>query len=72
MQRMKQKYGKEYDITPATYLFPEDYDKFQLDREREEVNALYILKPVASSCGRGIKVIGKKTRISRKEGYLAS
>jgi tubulin polyglutamylase TTLL4 len=27
---------------------------------------------VASSCGRGIKVIGKKTRINRKEGYLAS
>jgi tubulin polyglutamylase TTLL4 len=27
---------------------------------------------VASSCGRGIKVIGKKTKISRRDGYLAS
>jgi tubulin polyglutamylase TTLL4 len=43
-----------------------------LDREAEDNNVLYILKPVASSCGRGIKVIGKKTKISRKEGYLAS
>lgn len=33
---------------------------------------LYILKPVASSCGRGIKVIHKKTKIGRKDGYLAS
>lgn len=33
---------------------------------------LYILKPVASSCGRGIKVIGKKSKISRIDGYLAS
>lgn len=33
---------------------------------------MYILKPVASSCGRGIKVIGKKTKIARKDGYLAS
>lgn len=30
------------------------------------------MKPVAASCGRGIKVIGKKTHISRKDGYLAS
>jgi tubulin polyglutamylase TTLL4 len=55
-----------------TYLFPEDYDRFQNDRENEMGHCLYILKPVASSCGRGIKVIGKKTRISRRDGYLAS
>ncbi len=33
---------------------------------------MYILKPVASSCGRGIKVIGKKTKINGRDGYLAS
>ena len=33
---------------------------------------LYILKPVAASCGRGIKVIGKRTPVTRKDGYLAS
>jgi len=38
----------------------------------EESSVLYILKPVASSCGRGIKVIGKKTKLQRREGYLAS
>lgn len=72
MFRLKQKYGREYDITPMTYLFPEDFNRFLQDREVEESNVLYILKPVASSCGRGIKVIGKKTKINRKDGYLAS
>lgn len=72
MHRLKVKYGRDYDITPITYLFPEDYPRFQTDREAEENNVLYILKPVASSCGRGIKVIGKKTKINRREGYLAS
>ena len=70
--RMKVKFGREYDITPTTYLFPEDYERFKADKELEPTDVLYILKPVASSCGRGIKVIGKTDRISRKDGYLAS
>lgn len=53
-----------------TYLFPEDYNRFENDRDKED--ALYILKPVASSCGRGIKVIGKKTKVTKIDGYLAS
>lgn len=28
MYRLKQKFGREYDITPMTYLFPEDYNRF--------------------------------------------
>jgi tubulin polyglutamylase TTLL4 len=72
MFRVKSKYGKEFDVTPMTYIFPEDYNRFERDREEEDNNVLYILKPVASSCGRGIKVIGKKTKINRKDGILAS
>jgi hypothetical protein len=34
---------------------------FEQDRENEEPGVLYIMKPVAASCGRGIKVVGKKT-----------
>jgi tubulin polyglutamylase TTLL4 len=34
---------------------------------------MFILKPTASSCGRGIKVIGKKDQINNKKGgYLVS
>jgi len=43
--------GKNTISLPKTYIFPEDYDEFCEDRENEENNVLYILKPVASSCG---------------------
>jgi tubulin polyglutamylase TTLL4 len=34
---------------------------------------MYILKPCSSSCGRGIRVIGKKDTLSNKKGgYLVS
>jgi len=72
MYRMRQKFGKELDITPTTYLFPMDYNQFLLDREEEDDDVLYILKPVASSCGRGIKVISKNTKVLKQDGYLAS
>lgn len=33
---------------------------------------MYILKPTASSCGRGIKVVGKKQTVNKRPGYLIS
>lgn len=33
---------------------------------------MYIMKPTASSCGRGIKVIGKKANVGKRSGYLVS
>jgi tubulin polyglutamylase TTLL4 len=72
MYRLYQRFPKECNITPMTYIFPDDNDRFEEDREAEDNGVLYILKPVAASCGRGIKVIGKRTFISRKDGYLAS
>ena len=72
MHKTIKKFPKEYNITPLTYIFPEDYEVFEEDRENEDNGVLYILKPVAASCGRGIKVIGKKTVINKKDGYLAS
>lgn len=58
MHKMFLRFPKEYDITPMTYIFPEDDERFEADREAEDSGVLYILKPVAASCGRGIKVIG--------------
>jgi len=67
IQRLKSKFGKEFDIAPMTFLLPEDYRQFAAEREREHENLLYILKPAASSCGRGIRIIGKKTKIGNRE-----
>jgi Tubulin-tyrosine ligase family len=61
VQRMKRVFGKDYDIAPNTYIFPEDYKRWCMDREINNFKSMYIMKPAASSCGRGIKVIGKKT-----------
>ena len=69
---MKRSYGKEYNIAPQTYVFPEDYKRWQIDRENEGFKHMYIMKPVNSSCGRGIRVIGKKAHVSKKSGYLVS
>lgn len=60
VQRMRRMYGKAFDIAPTTYVFPEDYKRWCIDREVGQFKSMYIMKPAASSCGRGIKVIGKK------------
>jgi hypothetical protein len=30
------------------------------------------MKPAASSCGRGIKIIGKKQQVNKRKGYVVS
>ena len=72
VQKQRRKHGKEYEIAPATYIFPEDYKRWMNDREMNNFKDMYILKPTSSSCGRGIKVIGKKDVINKRNGYLVS
>lgn len=62
----------EYNFCPKTYIFPNEYRKFCMDREAEGFRHMYIMKPCASSCGRGIKVIGQKQEVKRKPGYVVS
>lgn len=72
ISKFKRSHGEAFNIAPKTYIFPEDFKRWNNDRDLEGYKHLYILKPVASSCGRGIKVIGKKQVINKKPGYLAS
>ena len=62
----------EFNFCPKTYLFPDDYRKFCMDREAENFRHMYIMKPSASSCGRGIKIIATKQEVKRKPGYVVS
>ena len=66
INRMKRDFGDDYDICPLTYLLMEDFRRLCLDRE-EDPKQLWILKPAGSSCGRGIKIIGRGSHISRKQ-----
>ena len=60
VQRMRRLHGKALDIAPATYIFPEDYKRWNSDRECSNYKNMYIMKPNAASCGKGIRVIGRK------------
>ena len=58
MNRLRIKFPTEFGITPMSYVLPEDFEQFEAERaDRENQNMLYILKPVAASCGRGIKIV---------------
>lgn len=47
-----------FDVAPATFLLPQDYAKFvAAHREKQGENALWIMKPVGLSRGRGISVV---------------
>ena len=73
VQKQRRKHGKDFEICPATYIFPEDYKRWCNDREMNNYKDMYILKPTSSSCGRGIRVIGKKDNLNNKKaGYLVS
>jgi hypothetical protein len=68
INRLKRMHGREYNICPTTYTLPEDLQRFTKDREsKEAANWIWIMKPCASSCGRGIKLIGPNTVINTTE-----
>ena len=54
--RLKRQFP-EYNFCPKTYVFPEDFRQLTTDREVENYKNMYIMKPAALSCGKGIKVI---------------
>jgi tubulin polyglutamylase TTLL4 len=69
--RMRRQF-EEFNFCPRTYLFPDEYRKFCSDREAENFKHMFIMKPAAASCGRGIKVIGKTQDVKKKNGYIVS
>ena len=69
---MKRRWGHEYNIAPKTYIFPEDYKRWVEDREANAYKHLYIMKPVASSCGRGVHMLPRKSDQPNRPGWLVS
>jgi hypothetical protein len=70
--RLKRIYANEFNFCPKTYILPDDYRQFTTDREFENYRSMYIMKPAALSCGKGIKVIAGKTEVKKKPGYVIS
>lgn len=67
---MRRKHGQDYEICPKTYVLPEDYEVLVSLMEIEK--QLWILKPAASSCGKGIKVIKKISDVPKKNKFVVS
>ena len=69
--RMKRKFGEDYNICPLTFILPEDYSRLCVERD-SDAKALWIMKPVASSCGRGIRMIPRCGKIPKKAYFVHS
>lgn len=61
--------GSEFDFVPSFYILPREYDEFRHDVERHPA-AMYIQKPLASSRGRGIKMVVKPREMPRDAACL--
>ena len=56
MNRLETKFPSDFNLAPISFVLSEDFEAFEEER-RIDMDALWILKPVAAACGRGIKVI---------------
>ena len=71
--RMRLKFPKQFNIAPHSWILPEEYNEFEdtkaIPAMREK---MFILKPCASSQGRGIRVVQGSTEFSNKEETIVS
>lgn len=72
LQRMKRNFPNEYNFVPNTYLLGADYQRFLTAREGADSKTLWIMKPCASACGRGIKLVSKRSKIKKNPHFLVS
>ena len=56
MNRLRIKFPQDFTLAPLSFILSVDFELFEEERERDP-EALWILKPVAAACGRGIKII---------------
>ena len=70
--KMKYKFPQDYNYMPQTFILSTDYLHFQTTQQNAPENALWIAKPVASACGKGIFLINKNSKIQQKKNYLVS
>ncbi|KAL2099422.1 hypothetical protein ACEWY4_005902 [Coilia grayii] len=71
IQRMQQAHGyKNFHFIPQTFILPSEYSEFcnSFSKDKES----WIIKPVASSRGRGIYLVSNPSQISLDENVLIS
>ena len=71
--RMKLKFPKHFSVAPHTWVLPGQYEEFEEARKLKHMQEkMFIVKPAASSCGRGIRVVQGSQKLSNKEDSIVS
>ncbi|KAF6716633.1 Tubulin polyglutamylase TTLL5 [Oryzias melastigma] len=71
IQRMQQTHGfKHFHIIPQTFVLPSEYQEFRNCFAKDK--GPWIIKPVASSRGRGIYLVSNPNQISMDDNILVS
>ena len=77
-QILEEQFPDDYDFCPKTFIFPEDADVLEAERTDPDYDPetdlkLWIFKPSASSCGKGIKIVTRDDPIpTSKKGFVIS
>ena len=70
---MKYKFPEQFTIAPHSWILPKQYAEFeQIRKLTQDQGKFFILKPVNSSCGRGIKVVQGNQKIANREDVIVS
>jgi hypothetical protein len=67
LQRLPGRKGQEFDLVPSTFVLPQDYVAFC---SAFETSPFWIMKPVSSSRGRGIRVIDDITDVHYRDHVI--
>eukprot|EP01059_Diplonema_ambulator_P010725 TRINITY_DN20737_c0_g1_i1.p1 TRINITY_DN20737_c0_g1~~TRINITY_DN20737_c0_g1_i1.p1 ORF type:complete len:694 (+),score=248.73 TRINITY_DN20737_c0_g1_i1:39-2084(+) len=69
VSRFRRAFGEAFAFTPTTWVLPQDTKALQADMTANP-GMTYIMKPCASSCGKGIKLITKMPQMLRPRGLV--
>lgn len=72
LNKQRRAHAEAYNFVPNTYIFPADFDRFELARETADKHKLWIMKPTNQACGRGIKMVTRDTKVKNKRDILVS
>eukprot|EP01118_Nematostelium_gracile_P019223 TRINITY_DN8836_c0_g1_i1.p1 TRINITY_DN8836_c0_g1~~TRINITY_DN8836_c0_g1_i1.p1 ORF type:complete len:478 (-),score=101.84 TRINITY_DN8836_c0_g1_i1:31-1464(-) len=72
LSKMKEKYGEmEFGFIPNTYVLPEQREQFEKKRIANP-STNWIIKPISSSRGRGIYILGKDQKLGEDKRVVIS
>ena len=67
--RMRRRHPEVFNIQPRSFILPNDADEWRLECERFP-DGMYIIKPPASSRGRGIRMMRRPSDVKPEKDLL--